>query len=366
MNNKSIIISYYNPFISSLCGGLHANIIKKEATLTTLLNTREKTREAATKLFESGVKPTIALIREELDGKGGQKVIQETLADWWVETSNKMLHYQNREKIPKELFEIIDSMWDQAINNAKTSHIQEVEQFQLEIITLKDKLTEMEKAHDDAMEFHEIAAQHLLDDAEHKNNRLTDELDGVNSELKNTNEFSEMVQQQVGEIEQSYKEVESDNKNIQIRLAKAGYEVDAVEKENQDLKIKHGLVIEGLKSQIDVKSEQNDSLKKQLKEALQLVKEKDQAILTLNNLSERQKTTIEKGVFSLHQVEISMEKEKGLLSESNKESALLRKELAGAQLAIKELKKETNKADPALSELVKKISEMEGAIKSLK
>ena len=111
-------------------------------------NTRIRTKEIAFQLFKAGVRPSINKIREQLDGKGGQAAIQESLDEWWLKLSNKYHHYSGREAIPDEAFEFIDKLWSMLTEKSQQNFQAERNEIQKQSQQLQQSLdTETKQRH---------------------------------------------------------------------------------------------------------------------------------------------------------------------------------------------------------------------------
>ena len=95
------------------------------------LTTFEKAKTAADELFRANIKPSVNKIREKLDGKGGQKTIQDALDSWWKELNEQLTHYQQREGIPEAMFTLTDQLWDSALLHASKKYEQKCADFKI-------------------------------------------------------------------------------------------------------------------------------------------------------------------------------------------------------------------------------------------
>jgi len=103
-------------------------------------STFELAKKAADDLFKESIKPSVNKIREKLNGKGGQKTIQDALDEWWFELQEKLNHYEQREDIPDHLFKLTDQLWDVALSYSSVKQVEEQERFAIQITEMNDKL----------------------------------------------------------------------------------------------------------------------------------------------------------------------------------------------------------------------------------
>jgi len=103
-------------------------------------STFELAKKAADDLFKESIKPSVNKIREKLNGKGGQKTIQDALDEWWFELQEKLNHYEQREDVPDHLFKLTDQLWDVALSYSSTKQVEEQERFVIQITEMNDKL----------------------------------------------------------------------------------------------------------------------------------------------------------------------------------------------------------------------------------
>jgi len=103
-------------------------------------STFELAKKAADDLFKESIKPSVNKIREKLNGKGGQKTIQDALDEWWFELQEKLNHYEQREDVPEHLFILTDQLWDVALSYSSAKQVEEQERFVIQITEINDKL----------------------------------------------------------------------------------------------------------------------------------------------------------------------------------------------------------------------------------
>jgi len=111
-------------------------------------STFELAKKAADDLFKESIKPSVNKIREKLNGKGGQKTIQDALDEWWFELQEKLNHYEQREDVPDHLFKLTDQLWDVALSYSSAKLIEEKEQFAIQIAELNNKLRLSDESHE--------------------------------------------------------------------------------------------------------------------------------------------------------------------------------------------------------------------------
>jgi len=104
-------------------------------------STFELAKKAADDLFKESIKPSVNKIREKLNGKGGQKTIQDALDEWWFELQEKLNHYEQRENVPDHLFKLTDQLWDVALSYSSVKQVEEQERFAIQITEMNNKLT---------------------------------------------------------------------------------------------------------------------------------------------------------------------------------------------------------------------------------
>jgi len=103
-------------------------------------STFELAKKAADDLFKESIKPSVNKIREKLNGKGGQKTIQDALDEWWFELQEKLNHYEQREDVPDHLFKLTNQLWDVALSYSSAKQVEEQERFVIQITEMNDKL----------------------------------------------------------------------------------------------------------------------------------------------------------------------------------------------------------------------------------
>ena len=103
-------------------------------------STFELAKKAADDLFKESIKPSVNKIREKLNGKGGQKTIQDALDEWWFELQEKLNHYEQREDVPDHLFKLTDQLWDVALSYSSTKQVEEQERFVIQITEMNNNL----------------------------------------------------------------------------------------------------------------------------------------------------------------------------------------------------------------------------------
>jgi len=108
-------------------------------------STFELAKKAADDLFKESIKPSVNKIREKLNGKGGQKTIQDALDEWWFELQEKLNHYEQREDVPDHLFKLTDQLWDAALSYSSVKQVEEQERFAIQITEMNNKLRLAEK-----------------------------------------------------------------------------------------------------------------------------------------------------------------------------------------------------------------------------
>jgi predicted nucleic acid-binding Zn-ribbon protein len=86
------------------------------------MNTKQRVFELADELLVGGNRPTLANIREMIEGQPSNTTLSDALQAYWIDLGARIQTLQSRPDIPQPLFEAIKGIWTAALDQAEAEY----------------------------------------------------------------------------------------------------------------------------------------------------------------------------------------------------------------------------------------------------
>jgi chromosome segregation ATPase len=248
--------------------------------------TQRRAYDAACAIAARGETPTVAAIKRELGGKGGQLALQEGFKDWLAAAARRF----RAPELPAPLQQPVLSLWDTATrlaaeqwDEARTALGGRVEALEARVVELERSLSDRDAQIAAAQERAQIAEQSLIDAQDARDLaaaevvRLREELDEKVSSLARECAAREEQQAQRQRVEAVLAEARSSLAHAQEQLAGVRRELDVAAARNELLSTSEADAKKALARSL----EDIESARRDVEQLREIVSQRDSQITAL-------------------------------------------------------------------------------------